>query len=91
MTDLILKIDTPFAEISGWKKFAKLDLKHTYQQMLLDKSSRELLVINIPLGLFKPRLARLAFVIKSATGIFQRAIENKLMGLKHTVWEFIML
>ena len=34
MTDLILKIDTPFAEILGCKKFAKLDLQHTYQQML---------------------------------------------------------
>ena len=34
----ILKIDTLFAEISGCKKFAKLDLKHTYQQMLLDES-----------------------------------------------------
>ena len=33
--------------------------------------------------LFKP--TRLAFGIKSATGIFQRAIENKLKGLKHTV------
>ena len=34
MTDLILKIDTPFAEILGCKKFAKLDQQHTYQQML---------------------------------------------------------
>ena len=43
---------------------------------------RGLLIINTHLGLFKPRLARLAFGIKSATGIFQRAIKNKLMGLK---------
>ena len=79
----ILKIDTLFAEISGCKKFAKLDLKHTYQQMLLDESLWEWLTINTHLGLFKP--TRLAFGIKSATGIFQRAIKNKLKGLKHTV------
>ena len=51
--------------------------------MLLDESSRELLTINTHLGLFKP--TRLTFGIKSATGIFQRAIENKLKGLEHTV------
>ena len=49
--------------------------------MLLDESSQELLTINTHLGLFKP--TRLAFGIKSATGIFQRAIRAK--GLKHTV------
>ena len=80
---LIPKIDTLFAEISGCKKFVKLDLKHAYQQMLLDKSSQELLTINTHLGQFKP--TRLAFGIKSATGIFQRAIENKLKGLKHAL------
>ena len=79
----IPKIDILFAEISGCKKFAKLVLKHAYQQMLLDESSRELLTINTHLGLFKP--TRLTFGIKSATGIFQRAIENKRKGLKHTV------
>ena len=79
----ILKIETLFAEIWDCKKFAKLDLKYAYQQMLSDKSSQELLTINTHLGLFKP--TRLVFETKSATGIFQRAIENKLKGLKHTV------
>ena len=37
----IPKIDNLFAEISGCKKFARLDLKHAYQQMLLDKPWRE--------------------------------------------------
>ena len=50
--------------------------------MLLDKSLRELLTINTHLALFKP--TRFAFGIKSATGVFQIAIENKLKGLKHT-------
>ena len=79
----IPKTETLFAEISGCNKFAKLDLKHTHQRMLLDKSLQELLTINTHLGLFKP--TRLTFGIKSATGIFQRAIENKRKGLKHTV------
>ena len=78
----ILKTGTLFAEILSCKKFAKLDLKHAYQQMLLHKSSRELLTIITHLGLFKPN--RLALGIKSATGIFQRAIENKLKRLKDT-------
>ena len=68
----IPKIDTLFAKTSGRQKFDKLDLKHAYQQMLLDKSSCELLTINTHLGLFKP--TRLAFSVKSATGIFQRSI-----------------
>ena len=51
--------------------------------MLSDESSQELLTVNTHLGLLKP--TRLAFGIKSATGIFQRAIKNKLKGLKHTV------
>ena len=79
----IPKIDIPFAEILGCKKFAKLDLKQAYQQMLLDESSRELLTINTHLGLFKP--TRLAFGTKSTTRIFQKALENKLQGLKHTL------
>ena len=57
--------------------------------MLLDESSRELLTINTHLGLFKP--TRVTFGIKSATGIFQRAIENKHKGLKHTVVHDILV
>ena len=79
----IPKIDILFAEISGCKKFAKLDLKQAYQQMLSDESSRELLTINTNLGLFKP--TRLAFGTKSTTRIFQKVLENKLKGLKHTL------
>ena len=48
----VAKIDTLFAEISGCYKFAKLDLKHAYQQMLQDELSRELLTINTYLELF---------------------------------------
>ena len=79
----IPKIDIPFAEILGCKKFAKLDLKQAYQQMSLDESSRELLTINTHLGLFKP--TRLASGTKSTTRIFQKALENKPQGLKHTL------
>ena len=51
--------------------------------MLLDESLQELLIINTHLGLFKP--TRLTLGIKSATEIFERAIENKLKGQKHTL------
>ena len=41
------------------------------------------LTINTHFRLFK--LTPLPFGVKSTTGIFQRAIESKLRGLKHTV------
>ena len=51
--------------------------------MLLHESSCELIATNIHLGLLKP--SKLAFGVKSATGVFQKAIEKKLKGLKNTV------
>ena len=79
----IPKIDILLAEISSRQKFAKLDLKHAYQQMFLAESSCELLTINTHLGLLKP--TRLIFDVRSATRIFQRTTEKKLKGLKNKV------
>ena len=35
-----------FATLSGGKYFAKLDLSHTYNQLIFEESSRELVTIN---------------------------------------------
>lgn len=51
--------------------------------MLLDESLRELLTLNTNLRLFKTN--SISICVKSATWLFQRAIENKVRGLKYTI------
>ena len=41
-----------FVQLSGGKVYSKLDLSHTYQQLLLDEHSEKLLVINTQKGPF---------------------------------------
>ena len=41
-----------FASLSGGQQFTKLDLKHAYQQMMLDGDSRKLVTINTQKGLY---------------------------------------
>ena len=78
----IPKIDDLFAEMADCVTFSKLDLKHTYQQMELEHNLKSILTLNTK-GLYRP--TRLAFGVKSAIGIFQRAIENRLKGIPNTV------
>ena len=65
-----------FATIVGEEKFSKLDLSQAYQQLVLSPGSRELLTINTHKGLFQ--LTRLQCGVHSASGIFQRELENRL-------------
>ena len=62
-------------------KFSKIDLTQAYQQMVLDKDSREYVTINTHHGLF--RYTHLPFGIASAPAIFQRTMETILQGLEH--------
>ena len=64
------------ATLAGGEKFTKLDLSQAYQQLELDEESRELLTINTHMGLYRPK--RLQFGVHSATGIFQREMDNRL-------------
>ena len=68
-----------FTSLLGGQKFSKLDLKHAYQQMMLDSDSRKYVTINTQKGLY--RYTRLPFGIASAPGIFQRAMDSILQGL----------
>ena len=52
-------------------------------QIPLDYSSKELLVINTPKGLFC--YTWMPYGISSSPGIFQRFMENVLQGLSHVV------
>ena len=41
-----------FASLAGGQKFSKLDLKHAYQQMMLDTESQKYVTINTHKGLY---------------------------------------
>ena len=79
----IPRIEDLFSKLAGGKSFTKLDLSQAYLQIPLDDSSKELLVINTPKGLF--RYTRMPYGISSAPGIFQRFMENVLQGLSQVI------
>ena len=58
-------------------------MSQAYQQLVLEEGSRNLVVINTHRGLF--RYTRLPFGVSSAPGIFQRAMENLLRGIRGVV------
>ena len=68
-----------FASLAGGKTFSKLDLSHAYQQIQLDKKSRQYVTVNTHRGLFQ--YTRLPFGVSSAPSIFQRVMENLLQGV----------
>ena len=73
----------PIPKISRGKLFSTLDMSQAYQQILLDESSKNLVVINTPKGLFK--YYRLLFGISCAPGIFQRDMDCLLKGIPGVV------
>ena len=68
--------------LAGGEKFSKIDLKCTYQQMLLGEKSQELCSINSHKGLF--RYTRLPFGVSSNPAIWQRFMEQVLSGMTST-------
>ena len=44
----IPKIEDLFTSLAGRKSFTTLDMSQAYQQLLLDETSKKLVVINIP-------------------------------------------
>ena len=72
-----------FPTLSGGKIFSKIDLSHAYQQVELDDNSQKCLTINTHKGLY--RYKRLPFGVSSAPAIFQRIMDQLLLGVKFTV------
>ena len=79
----IPKVEDLFATLAGGKSFTKRDLSQAYQQIELEETSKNYVVINTNKGLF--RYTRLPYGVSSAPGLFQRAMENLLQGLQHVV------
>ena len=75
----IPNIETVFHKMAGMKYFAKIDLKGAYHQIELDKEAQEITTVNAPIGLL--RWTCLPFGIKTASAVFQRAIESVVGGL----------
>ena len=76
----IPKTEDLFASLGGGDKFTKLDLSNAYLQLELEEESQELLTLNTHKGLYRPTC--LQFGVHSATGIFQRKMDQKLGHIK---------
>lgn len=79
------RIEEVFAKLQGGEKYSKIDLKMAYNQLELTShdSSQELTTINTSKGLFQ--YTRLVFGLANAPAIFQRAMENLLIGIEGVV------
>jgi hypothetical protein len=74
------KTEDLLATLNGGKKFTKLDLSQSYQQLLLDEESQELLTINTHKGLFRP--TRMQFGLHLASGVYQKEMEKRLTACR---------
>ena len=75
-------LDNVATILARGKHFTKVDLESSYQQLLLDEASLELVAINTHEGLY--RYKRLPFWVLSSPAIRQRFIDQVTMGLKMT-------
>jgi hypothetical protein len=73
------KIEDIFAQLSGGKKFTKIDLSNAYLQMEMEEESKPYITINTHKGLF--RYNRLPFGIKTAPAIWQKVMDQTLQGI----------
>ena len=68
-----------FAMLAGGQKFSKLDLSQAYQQVILEKGSRQFVTINTHKGLY--HYNRLPFGVASVLAVFQQLMEQILKDL----------
>ena len=71
--------DDLFEKLQGGCIFSKIDLADAYFQLELDDDSKNLCVINTPLGLFRYR--RMCFGVASSPANFQRCVDAMTAGL----------
>ncbi|RXN04226.1 putative protein K02A2.6-like protein [Labeo rohita] len=76
------RIEDLFASLAGGQLFSKLDLSNAYLQMPVAQESRKLLTISTQKGLFCYN--RLPFGIAPAPALFQKAMDQVLLGIPNT-------
>ena len=73
------KVDDLLSTLAGGNQFSKLDLSHAYLQVEVEESSQKYTTINTHKGLYMYK--HLPFGINSPATIFQRLMENLLLGI----------
>ena len=76
----IPKIEDHLTFLAEGKSFTMLVLRQAYLQLPLERESWKLAVINTQKGLFC--YTRMPFGISSASGIFQRTMDNLMQGIR---------
>lgn len=72
-----------FTEFVRCEFFSKIDLLGAFTKLKISKNSQVFLTINTHKGLY--RYKRLPFGVKTAPFIFQKTMDNILIGLKYVV------
>lgn len=79
----IPRIEDLFASLQKGETFSTIDLSQAYMQVRLDDESKKLCTISTHKGLFMYN--RIPYGISSAPGIFQRIMEQMLVGIPGVV------
>ena len=79
----IPRIDDLYAKLSNGKLFTRLDMKHAYEQLHLDRESRKFVTINTHRGLFT--YTRMPYGVSSEPSIFQRVIDAIFQGIPNVL------
>lgn len=70
-------------KVAGARKFSKLDLHSAFHHCVLDEKSRAMTAFMTEFGLF--RFKRLVFGVVSAPEMFQRFMEEVLLGIENVI------
>lgn len=68
-----------FSSLGDCKVFSKIDLKHAFQQLLMDEKAQEVCTLSTHLGLFRPQ--RLPFGVASSPALWQQTMDKIFTGL----------
>lgn len=79
----IPNVEVALHKLAGMKVFSKIDLKSAYHQIPIDENFKEVTTINTPIGLL--RWKRMPYGIKTASAIFQKAIEKVIGNVENTI------
>lgn len=70
------------AAIGNCKIFSKIDLKHAFQQLVMDEKSQALCTLITHMGLYRPQ--RLPYGVASSPALWQQTVDKMFIGLEGT-------